>query len=73
MTKKILEDLKSCPLQELSKKLSQQDLSKFSFDELANLTGDIMNVVYYQIKPLRDQTNQKYLEMKEQENLKKAS
>ena len=73
MIKKIIDDLKSCPLQDLSKKLSQQDLSKLSFNELANLTGDIMNLVYHQIQPLREQASKKFLEMKEQENLKKAS
>ena len=73
MIKKITDELRNCPLQELSKKLSQQDLSRFSFDELANLIGNIMNVVYHQIQPLREQANQKFLEMKEQENLKKAS
>ena len=73
MIKEIVNDLKACPLQDLSKNLSQQDLSQFSFNELANLIGDIMNLVYHQIQPLREQASKKFLEMKEQENFKKAS
>ncbi len=73
MKNNIVNKLKKCRLDELQKTLSQTNLKQFSFHELGHIVGDIFNEVYHQLQPARDEMNQKYLEMKKQENLKKAS
>lgn len=65
--------LKKYSLRELQQKIKQIDLAQMSFSELGELTSNLFNEVYKQIQPIRDEMNKKYLEMKKQENLKKAS
>ncbi len=56
-------------------KLILPDLTKLTLNELGNLLGEIMNKVYYQTAPLREEIGKRLQEekKKEQENLKKAS
>lgn len=73
MNTKILTKLKNCTLEELQDQIKKINLSEMTFFELGDLRGDIFNILYHQLKPLSDEMNKKYLEMKKQENLKKAS
>lgn len=74
MKNNLPEFIKKCPLEDLEKKLKTIDLTRLNFFELGNLLGDIYNEVYYQLKPISNEMEKKYLEMKEhEENLKQAS
>lgn len=74
MKNDIINELKKCSLEELQEKIKKIDLTRFSFFELTSLRGDIFNEVFHQLKPINDEANKKYLEMKkEEQNIKKAS
>lgn len=75
MKSEILKNLKRCPLEDLEKEIKKIDLSKLDFFELADLRGGFYNELYFQLKPISDEMERKYLEMKrqEKENLKQAS
>ena len=73
MKNNIINKLKKCRLDDLKTTIKQMDFEKLSFNELVHITGDMFNEVYHQLQPIRDEMNRRYLKMKEQENLKKAS
>ena len=54
-------------------KLKLPDLEKLTLDELKNLLGEIMNNIYYQTEPIREEIWKRFQKEKEQENLKKVS
>ncbi len=73
MNSKIPEYLRKCPIGDLEEAIKKIDLSKLDFFELGDLRGSFYDELYYQLKPISDEMEKKYLEMKKQENLKKAS
>jgi len=75
MKNKIPEYLKGCPIEDLRKEITKIDLSKLGFFELAELRGSFYNELYYQLEPISEEMQRKYLEIKrqEKEDLKEAS
>ena len=73
MKNKTIDNLKKCSLEGLKEKIKSADLTKLSFFELTDIVGDIYNELYFQLQPLREEMDKKYLEMKKEKAFKKAS